>query len=775
MAGGHSHRATLKKAKKPFKSKHATKGQLKDAYKGKVEKAKAGPQKSNKAHSKLERRNIAKQNRDQKILDTKFARRVFEGSLAAEKIVAVIALTPDLAPHKIAAQLVNAAKANPEDADIAFDYPSVNDVKVGRYKTNLKVIIPDQNNILAVMDAAKCADFVVFGISATEEVDAEYGEQILRALTAQGIASVIGVLPNVATAYPKRNLQMDIRQSLFSFFTHFFPSEEKLYALEVESEAVNCIRTICQKFPKSITWRDSRGYMVADSVKWSTEDPNNGQLIIEGTVRGIGFNANKLVHIPGHGDFQIEKIEKITRMIRSVDMDMEDHTYVPNENQESLQELNPEQLELEDDVDDWDQENENGYSGIRMDGQLYFNKTAPNPTKKYKVPKGTSEYQARWFVNDEMLSEDEDEDDEENAFEDNEMMEDNNDEDIDTNNASEYAPTEAGDEMFLDLSPEEEERQLNEYRAQEKEDLDFPDELELSPSMSAKEVLSAHRGVKSLFNCDWDFDEYDPESPSVWNRLLRIGNYKATRNRINKEGIRDAQVVISNKVRIHLRAPSYILESVNPQVQPFIIYELLDHEHQLAVVNFSFTTWEDYDKPVPSNESIIVQYGPRRQVIKPTFNQATNSPNNVHKFERFAHQGTTTIATTIAPVTFNSSPAIFFKPNGNGGIEFVGQGTFLNCDHTRIIAERTVLTGDPFKFHKNVVTVRYMFFSPEDINWFKAVPLFTKSGRTGFIKESLGTHGYFKATFDGKLSAQDCVAMALYKRVWPETSTPWIE
>ncbi|KAG7194357.1 uncharacterized protein KQ657_004569 [Scheffersomyces spartinae] len=773
MAGGHSHRGTLKKAKKPFKSKHATKGQLKDAYKGKVEKTKTGSQKSNKAHSKLARRNIAKQSRDQKILETKFARRVFEGSLAAEKIVTVIALTPDLAPHKIAAQLVNSAKANPEDPDVAFEYPSVNDVKVGRYKSNLKVIIPDQNNLLAVMDAAKCADFVVFGISATEEVDSSYGEQILRALTAQGIASVIGVLPNVASAYPKRNLQMDIRQSLFSFFTHFFPSEEKLYALEVEAEASNCIRTICQKFPKSITWRDSRGYMVADSVKWSTEDPNNGQLVIEGTVRGIGFNANKLVHIPGHGDFQIEKMEKITRMTRMGDMDLEDNIYIPNENQESLDELNPEDIDFEDEEGSWEDEIEDGYSGIRMDGQLYFNKSEPKPTKQIKAPKGTSEYQARWFVNDEMLSEDDE--DEDSIFEDNEMVEENIDEvSENNNNASEYAPTEAGDEMFLDLSPEEEERQLNEYRAQEKEDLDFPDELELDPSMSAKNVLSSHRGVKSLFNCDWDFDEHDPQAPSVWKRLLRIGNYKATRNRVNKEGIKQAQVVISNKVRIFLKAPSYILESANAQVQPFIIYELLDHEHQLAVVNFSFNTWEDYEKPVVSNESIIVQYGPRRQIIKPTFNQATNSPNNVHKFERFAHQGVTTIATTIAPVTFNSSPAIFFKPTQNGGIEFVGLGTFLNCDHTRIIAERTVLTGDPFKFHKNVVTVRYMFFSPEDINWFKAVPLFTKSGRTGFIKESLGTHGYFKATFDGKLSAQDCVAMALYKRVWPEVSTPWL-
>ena len=35
------------------------------------------------------------------------------------------------------------------------------------------------------------------------------------------------------------------------------------------------------------------------------------------------------------------------------------------------------------------------------------------------------------------------------------------------------------------------------------------------------------------------------------------------------------------------------------------------------------------------------------------------------------------------------------------------------------------------------------------------------------MKESLGTHGYFKATFDGKIDPQDAVGVSLYKRVWP--------
>lgn len=789
---GHSHRSSVKNGHKGFKSRHSSKGALKRIYKGKVEKnVKNSNHKAGKPLSKLERKNSSRQLREQKILNTGEMRKLFEGSNGAEKIVTIIPLTDDVNPRDIYQKLVASAELD-SSVDVKSEGAFVESVHVKKYKSNLKVICPDMSNFLHVLDCAKVADFVVFGLSGTSEVAPDDGEQIIRALELQGISSYMGVVSNLSEVHSKEKFQADVKRSLESYFRHFFPSEDRIYNLEKLSESSNALRILCQKLPRAIKWRDDRGYMVIDDMDFLERDPEFGELVFEGTLRGNGLDANRLVHLPEFGDFQITKIEKCKasarrRKQRDTNSDLNlglDNFFESNENRETLDDYAPNDYDLGELSDDEEFQYDNLRSA-RYDDHGFL-PGREQSTSHIKVPKGTSDYQAKWYLNDTLEGSDDgdyfkdaegssEEEDEENMDEDFvENMDDNEDGmDMDENASEE----DVQDAMFVDLSPEEEERQLKEYRTLETEDREFPDELELQPSESGIERLKRYRGLKNLYNCTWNVDEKDPHAPPEWKRVLRISNYKNTRAKIIKDTIKEAQVTAGDIIRLYIKFPKALLTKfADPKQIMFAVYGLLLHEHKNAVVNFSLQRWEEFDKPVPSKETLIVQYGARRYNIRPMFSSASNSPNNVHKYERFLQPDSIAMATCIAPVDFTQSPAIFFKqsPTDPKGIELVGHGSFLNTDYTRVLAKRVVLTGYPFRFNKNVLTVRYMFFNREDVEWFKSIPLFTKSGRTGFIKEHLGTHGYFKATFDGKLSAEDIVAMSLYKRMWPRPSEPWI-
>ena len=67
---------------------------------------------------------------------------------------------------------------------------------------------------------------------------------------------------------------------------------------------VNVFRHIGNQKRREQRHRDRRGYMLAESYEFRDGD----KLAVTGYVRGGGISANRLIHIPGLGDFQIDKI-----------------------------------------------------------------------------------------------------------------------------------------------------------------------------------------------------------------------------------------------------------------------------------------------------------------------------------------------------------------------------------------------------------------------------------------------------------------------------------
>lgn len=750
MAGG------LKKANKPFKSRHASKRSLKEAAKGKVEKTDAN-NKALKVVSKRDRRNKKDQLKSNKISNSIKARALFTGT-KIDRIITIVPLTNNIDPRVIIKQILSPMG----EEELIFSSPvlesnvQVITVKVNRFKSSLKFILPDMSNLMNILDACKVSDFIIFGLSAVEEVNEEYGEQIIRAVQAQGISNDFCVLPDLVSNYPKKNLQLDIYKSLSSFYEHFFPACDRLFILENSNDQLNILRNLCQKFPHRINWRDSRGYLVADKLDKIDINNEESLLVIEGIVRGNGFNPDNLVHIPGFGDKQIIKIEKASKS-----NDMTDDDLVPTDKLESLNDLMDEEAKDEDydvsDMDDYEDEDSE-------DDWNLVNEVESAP--KRRLPKGMTEYHARWYKDEEL----EEMINEVGLQSETEELEEVDMDDMEDEGEEVAVEQEDDDEdaMETDLSPEEHKKQLDIYRKRERDELQWPDEIELRPEDRATDALSKYRGVKSLPTTFWDCDEYDENKPEDWQRYLRITNYRNYRIQNIKEFKRNAKVLAGDRVKIYVKlANDGFAKLQDPKVSPFVLYGLLPNEHKLAVCNFEIKSWEAYDEPIKSHDRMVVQYGFRRYVIEPLISQLTRNANKVSKYQRFLHQGQTAFATAIIPVAMTNTPALFFTEKDQGAIQIIAQGTFANTDFRRVIAKRAVLTGEVYRIHKNVVTIRFMFFHAEDVKAYKNVPIFTKMGRSGFIRESLGTHGEFKASFDGKLNQQDIVGMELFRREWP--------
>jgi pre-rRNA-processing protein TSR1 len=744
--------------------------------------------------SKFDRRNQAKQRQITKHKEHQKENLIFSGKDAAPRNVAVIPLCSDCDSRAAVKSLNDSVDVEAETTGTAFRVP------IDRFKQKLQYI-PLQRDLDSCLDAARVADFVVLVLSAEEEVD-DIGELILRSIESQGLSTLFTVIQGLNKIEPAKQ-RLSVVSSLKSYITHFHPEQEKLYSLDNRQECSNLMRSLCSTTPKGIRWRDERSWMLVEEVKFPTDASQS--TVLTGVVRGKGLKADRLVQVGDWGVFQIEKITSAplpTKRKKGADDTMavdeaaaEESLEVPGDDCDDLDELAPEGAAVvEDDDEDMDADaattmTASTRKGVLLDDHHYFSDDESHmPNQPRKLPRGTSSYQAAWYLDDNISDSGSDLEDYE--------MKDAEDEPAQPEDGMEgYAgpePTEGApseyprSEKFIEPDEDEDAMQLEAFRSQKhheaEDDLEFPDEIELHPNVLARERLLRYRGLKSLRTSPWNQDEDRDHEPEDWRRLLQIPDYKASRIRAAREALIGG-VAPGTRVHVYLKyVPSTIQASYDPS-RPATLFSLLRHENKRTVCNFLINLSSDYPSSIKAKEEIIMQCGPRRFVINPLFSTGGTTPNDVHKYCRYLHPGQSAVATFLGPVTWGSVPALFFKrtvpdTDADGDHEeksslpltLAATGTALPPSTSRVIAKRVILTGHPYHIHKKIVTIRYMFFNREDVEWFKALPLWTKRGRTGYIKEALGTHGYFKATFDGRINPQDSIGVSLYKRVWPRTA-----
>ncbi|KAH7947154.1 hypothetical protein HPB52_007758 [Rhipicephalus sanguineus] len=250
-----------------------------------------------------ERKNQIQQLRKLKREEATERKRSLGGSGVPPFLTAIIPLHAKEDPAKF----LELVKSCDEDAVITESSQGYCHISLPRFKKRYSFVIPRPGDVYATLDAAKVADSAVLLYSLDGGYD-DVGDTMLSILFAQGLPSAIHVVQGLE-ALPQKQ-RAEARKQVTKALESRFPGE-KLRAVDKKEDGLLLLRQIADQKRRPISYRDSRPHMLAESVEFCPHEGQNlvGTLKVSGYIRGKPLSVNSLIHIPGHGDFQMTQID----------------------------------------------------------------------------------------------------------------------------------------------------------------------------------------------------------------------------------------------------------------------------------------------------------------------------------------------------------------------------------------------------------------------------------------------------------------------------------
>jgi hypothetical protein len=168
---------------------------------------------------------------------------------------------------------------------------------------------------------------------------------------------------------------------------------------------------------------------------------------------------------------------------------------------------------------------------------------------------------------------------------------------------------------------------------------------------------------------------------------------------------------------------------------PLLLSFLLKHERKMTVLHGKVQANPHYegDAEVQSNEQVMVSVGFRRLLVSPVFSRCFNGTEKTKFTKRVGSDSEGYFFCSFYGLNqFPPSPFLVFRVNPLFPEQMEGapllRGDLAKCDPHHIILERIILTGYPYKINRRRSTVRFMFFNPSDVKYFRPIEVRTKLG-----------------------------------------------
>ncbi|CAM8972252.1 unnamed protein product [Rhodiola kirilowii] len=721
-------------------------------------------------------------------------KRASSGSTSAPRITVLFSLSADVNLNSLEKDLWSLLSANGAQSC----YPTI---ASSEYKQRMTLLKAPHGDLLSCMEMAKVADLMCFVASANsvcEETNSyvdSFGEQCLSVFRSLGLPRTAVLIQDLPpeSSNRKRN---EATNACISSLTSEFPEDCKYFPADTREDLHKFMRLLKEQPLKTPHWRTHRPYLMGEKIEMVADDYSTGKctLLLSGYLHLHGLSVNQLVHISSAGDFQLSKIEVFKDPCslhekKSQDLMDADNTHVP----EVVRSLVPDALKQEPLLVENIPDPLAGEQTWPTEAEMAEADQKNKKLKKKILPRGTSDYQAAWIVDESDVEDSENEsemsdgmvlDEDESPVHRGSANLDLQDDQASLNLRDDDEETVA-DSMMMDgenMTREQLQEEIQRIKEEHAEDEEFPDEVDTPLDVPARERFAKYRALKSFRSSTWDPMESLPQD---YARIFSFANFNRTRKHVlakaQGEVNGDDVAAVNSYVRLHVKDVPVSLASklcVNAKRMPIIVCGLLQHESKMSVLHFSIKKHDSYKDPIKAKEQLIFHVGFRQFLARPIFS-SDNIGSDKHKMERFLHPGRFSVASIYAPVSFPTLPLVAIKESEGSASPAVAAvaavGTLKSIDTNRIVLKRIILTGYPQRVSKLKCSVRYMFHNPADVRYFQKVELWTKAGRRGRIKEPVGTHGAMKCILNGTLQQSDTVCMSLFKRAypkWPERLFP---
>ncbi|XP_039138293.1 pre-rRNA-processing protein TSR1 homolog [Dioscorea cayenensis subsp. rotundata] len=723
----------------------------------------------------------SKMARDQKRAALLKERRAQGGSLSSPRVIVLFGLSSCVNLNLFSRDFLHLLSGGEADG-------TSNTVALPGCKLRATVYTAPYGDLLSCMELCKVADLVAFVVSSNSFIDGceagnpidPFGTQCLSVFRAIGLPSTAVFIQDLPNDVKRKQ---DLKKTIISCLASELPEECKFYPADTKEELHKFMWLFKEQHLSAPHWRSQRSYLMSQQVVLEPDDSNPGQctLLMSGYVQAHSLSVNQLVHVSGAGDFQLSKIDILKDPFPT--NGKKDHNAMDSDDKIGLQAihtllpdpLSHEPLLVENAPDPLAGEQTWPTEAEIAEADANSNR---HKLKKKKLPRGTSDYQAAWIVDDtdDEVSDDADDGDGmvlDEQQKDHTVLEGSDYSDVDEGSHDMVEETEIGEEMDDDekLTKEQIEAEIKKIKDANAEDEEFPDEVDTPLDVPAKKRFAKYRGLKSFRTSSWDPKE---SLPPEYARIFAFDNFTRTQKhvlaKLKDEGNINEYASVGSFVRLHIKNVPVDVASkacVQSQKLPVVAYSLLQHESKMSVLHFSIRKHDSYEQPIKSKDTLIFHVGFRKFLARPVFS-SDNINCDKHKMERFLHEGRFSIASVYAPICYPPLPLIVMRCAHGEAPTVVATGSLKSVDPDRIVLKKIILTGYPQRVSKLKAIVRFMFHNPEDVRWFKPVDVWTKLGRRGRIKEPVGTHGATKCVFNGVIQQHDTVCMSLYKRAYPK-------